>query len=104
MERRTILEMTKKAVTSLCREYPAVKEEVLKIVGGKVLDYEGKSIYLAGIKVGRQEGRQEGIQEEKQNTIKILVSLVRDQILTIEEAARRMGMSTETFREKAGML
>ena len=100
MERRTILEMTKKAVTSLCREYPAVKEEVLKIVGGKVLDYEGKSIYLAGIKVGRQEGEQTGEQKGK---LELLVSLIRDQILTIEEAARRMGMSTETFREKAGM-
>ena len=45
-----------------------------------------------GIEKGRLEGRQEGI-------ISTLVSLVKDGILNVDEAAIRANMSTEVFEK-----
>ena len=48
-----------------------------------------------GIAKGREEGIKEGI---KEGTINVLISLVKDGILSISDAARRAGMSEESFR------
>ena len=41
------------------------------------------------------KGREEGI---KEGTVNILISLVNDGILSIADAAKRAGMSEESFR------
>ena len=48
-----------------------------------------------GIAKGREEGIKEGI---KEGTINVLISLVKDGILSISDAAKRAGMSEESFR------
>ena len=53
-----------------------MQEGVVKIMGGRVLDYEAKDILRAGI----QEGRQQGI-------LKILVDLVHKGIMSAADAA-----------------
>nr|WP_314757747.1 Rpn family recombination-promoting nuclease/putative transposase [uncultured Lachnoanaerobaculum sp.] len=81
-------------------------EETINEVKGKenvtmceVLDrVEAKGIEKGmekGIAKGREEGIKEGI---KEGTINVLISLVNDGILSISDAARRAGMSEESFR------
>ena len=53
---------------------------------------------------GREAGKAEGIVEgETKGMRKILVSLVRDGILTLKDAAKRAGVSEETFRKMAAL-
>ena len=52
-----------------------------------------------GIAKGREEGIKEGIKKGiKEGTVQVLISLVKDGILSISDAARRAGMSEESFR------
>ena len=48
---------------------------------------------------GREEGIKEGIKKGiKEGTVNILISLVNDGILSIADAAKRAGISEESFR------
>ena len=73
-------------------------EETINEVRGKenvtmceVLD----RVEAKGIAKGREEGIKEGI---KEGTVQVLISLVKDGILSISDASRRAGMSEESFR------
>ena len=52
--------MLKTYCSNIAFKYSNVQKEVKKIMGGKVLDYEGRSIFYEGIEQGRSEGRLEG--------------------------------------------
>ena len=54
--RRTILEMSKKVLENIAVKYSNVQKEVKKIMGGKILDYEGRNIFYEGVEQGRNEG------------------------------------------------
>lgn len=56
------------------------------MAGGKVLDYEAKRILIRG----RDRGK-----------LLILSELVQDELITIEEAAKRVDMNVEEFEYKA---
>lgn len=59
-----------------------ISEGVKDIMGGKVLDYEAKKI--------KMEGLEEGISQGMQLT---LINLVREGLLSAEEAAKRLNKS-----------
>ena len=58
-DRRTILEMSKKVLENIAAKYDNIQKEVKEIMGGRVLDYEGKSIFNEGIAIGEERGRRE---------------------------------------------
>lgn len=58
-------------------------------MGGKVLEYEAKDILRKGIKEGIEVGKFETLRE-----------LVKDGILSIEEAAKRAEMTVEEFEKE----
>ena len=58
-DRRTILEMSKKVLENIAAKYQNIQQEVKEIMGGRVLDYEGRSIFYDGIAVGEERGRSE---------------------------------------------
>ena len=58
-DRRTILEMSKKVLENIAAKYNNIQKEVKEIMGGRVLDYEGRSIFYDGIAVGEERGRRE---------------------------------------------
>ena len=60
-------------------------------MGGKVLEYEAKTIL--------NQGRKEGFQAGLQKGIITLASLVKDGILTPSDAAKRLGMTEEDFQK-----
>lgn len=83
-EKCVILDMLKRVVRSVTAKYQRVRERIGDVMGGRVLEYEAKTI----LRQGRQEGRQEG-------QLSVYVELVRDGLITLSEAARRMKMSEE---------
>jgi len=53
-----------------------------------------------GLEEGRKEGREEGREEGR---IELLASLVREDVLSITDAAGKAEMSLEEFRSRAGL-
>ena len=71
-DRRTILEMSKKVLENIAVKYDNIQKEVKDIMGGRVLDYEGRSIFYDGVARGRIEGEEHGRREEKFDTARRL--------------------------------
>ena len=59
--------MSKKVVENIANKYENVKEGVEAIMGGRVLEYEGKRIFNEGRNEGFNEGRNEGFNEGQKN-------------------------------------
>lgn len=54
--KKTILEMSGKVLENIARRYDNVREGVKSVMGGRVLEYEAKTILNEGMKQGLQEG------------------------------------------------
>lgn len=93
----TINDMSGKVLENIAQKYGNVKEGVKSVMGGRILDYEAKRIK----KEGREEGKKEGLQEgKKEGQIETLVGLVKDNILSVQEAASRASLPEAGFREQ----
>ena len=64
-----------------------VRKGVEDIVNGKILEYESKTIYQNGIRLGREEGR-----EEKE--ISMIVSMLKNK-LSLEQIVTITGLTME---------
>ena len=84
----TIVDMTDKVARNLASGYEKVREGVKDVMGGRILEYEAKRIREEGLERGLEQGLEKGRHE-------ILMELVYDGILTMEEAAERMGKNRE---------
>lgn len=87
-QRQTILDMSKKAVEALTNKFAKVKEGVLDVMGGKILEYEARTIM--------NEGRAEG---EEAKAIEIALNLLAKKILSDEQIASVTGLSVEKVKE-----
>lgn len=76
--------MSNKVIENIASRYARVRKEVTSVMGGKILEYEAKTILQRGI----QEGRLESYAE-----------LVKDGILPVEEAAKRLHMKEEELKK-----
>ncbi len=84
--KKTICEMSERVITKLAMKYESIRKEVTDIMGGKVLEYEAKTILRKGIKAGKIEAYHE---------------LVNDGLLSVEEAAKRANMTIEEFQKES---
>lgn len=73
--------MSKKVLEHIARKYDNIREGVKSVMGGKVLEYEAKTI--------KNEGR-----------LEVLIDLVCDGLLTVKEAALRADITEDVFQEK----
>ena len=63
----------------------------------EIFEEESKDVWIKeGRKEGRKEGKKEGI---KEGAINILITLVKDGIISIEEAAKRANISVSKFEK-----
>ena len=60
---RSIITMSRKVIVNLAAQYENVKKGVDSVMGGQILEYEGKTIFREGEQKGRQEGLREGEQK-----------------------------------------
>ena len=67
----------------------------------EIFEEESKDVWIKeGRKEGRKEGKKEGIKEGiKEGAINILLNLVKDGIISIEEAAKRANISVSKFEK-----
>lgn len=86
--KKTICEMSERVINKLAIKYESIRKEVTDIMGGKVLEYEAKDILRRGIKEGIEVGKFETLSD-----------LVKDNLLSIEEAAKRAEMTVEEFKK-----
>lgn len=77
----TIIDMSNKVLEHIARRYESIREGVKSVMGGKVLEYEAKTIRNEGWEKGREEGREEGIK----GTVSVL---------------KELGVPMQTIREK----
>lgn len=74
----TILDMSNKVLEHIARKYDSVREGVKSVMGGKVLEYEAKTIKREGIKEGRKEGIREGREEGRREGIRGTVAVLKE--------------------------
>lgn len=79
--KKTICEMSERVMAKLSAKYESIRKEVTSIMGGKVLEYEAKDI----LRKGKTEA---------------YLELVKDGLLSVEEAARRADMTVEEFEKE----
>ena len=93
-----LCELSNNVVEKLASKYSNVEKEVTEVIGGKVLNYRSKEIYLEGCAFGREEGRKEGQKES-------IVQLVTRKYQlgdSPEKIARDLLMSEEEVEEITG--
>ena len=114
---RTILDLSRRIAESLCQKYDNIRKEIISIMGGEILEYEAKTILNEGKKqgwiLGREsglaeghksglaEGRKSGLAEGHKSGLAeglstgrmtTYLELVKEGILNIKDAARRIPM------------
>jgi len=62
--RRVILDMSKKVLETIAKNYKNIKKGVSEIMGGRVLEHEGKTIYNEGMAAGEARGEARGSYKE----------------------------------------
>lgn len=88
--------MTRKVIEQLASKYAKVRKEVTSVMGGKILEYEAKTILQRGIQAGLQEGRQAGLQEGR---LQSYIEMVKEGFLPVSEAAKRLDMKEEELKK-----
>ena len=79
------MDMSRKVLESIAKKYQKVREGVTEVMGGRVLEYEAKTI--------KNEGWLEG-------KVEVLFDLVENHVFTIKEAASYAGLTVEEFSNK----
>ena len=92
--RRTILDMSKKVLENIAAKYQNVQKGVSDIMGGRVLEHEGKTIYNAGIKEGIAVGEERGRREANFETARRL----RDMGMSDNDIHRATNISFEDLQ------
>ncbi len=59
--RCTLIDMSNKVLEHIAMKYNSVREGVKSVMGGRVLEYEAKTIRNEGIEKGIEKGIEEGI-------------------------------------------
>ncbi len=77
------------------------ENELDKVKGEMSMSYLGQMIFEDGVAAGEARGVERGIaQGIAQGNMQMLVALVKDGILKVEEAAKRLGISETEFEER----
>ena len=88
----TLVDMSNKVIEQIALKYARVRKEVTSVMGGKILEYEAKTILQRGLQEGRQAGLQEG-------RLQSYIEMVKAGFLPINEAAKRLNMKEEELKK-----
>lgn len=79
--RRVIVDMSKKVLEVLARRYEKVQKGVKEIMGGRVLEHEGKTILSQGI----AQGLTQGIAIGEERTLNAAIEFMRSNGMSSEQ-------------------
>ena len=83
-----LCELSNNVVEKLASKYSNVEKEVTEVMGGKVLNYRSKEIYLEGCAFGREEGQKESIAQLVTRKYQLGDSpekIAKDLLMSVEE-------------------
>ncbi|MBR3761792.1 MAG: hypothetical protein IKK59_03520, partial [Lachnospiraceae bacterium] len=80
----TIILMSRRIIEHVTAGYDRIRERLGEIMGGVVLDNPARAIFANGKIEGRIEGR-----------IELCIAMLKDGIIPMAEAAKRLGMNEE---------
>lgn len=99
----TIIDMSNKVLEHIAKKYTVLKEGVKNVMGGKILEYEAKTIRNAGIAEGEARGRSEGEEKGIRSLTEVCQEFGSTLIDTVEKVAVKFGLDEETSRKKVLM-
>lgn len=94
-----LCELSNNVVEKLASKYSNVEKEVTEVMGGKVLNYRSKEIYLEGCAFGRKEGQKESIVQLVTRKYQLGDSpekIAKDLLMSEEEVEEILGKTTES--------
>ena len=94
-----LINMTKRVVYNLARKYKQVQKGVSDVMGGKVLDYEAKTIFRQGVAKGREDGISEGIKKGIISLINFSKSLNASVEQTLQALMKEYKLSQEEAKK-----
>ena len=92
-----LCELSNNVVEKLASKYSNVEKEVTEVMGGKVLNYRSKEIYLEGCAFGREEGQKESIVQLVTRKYQLGDSpekIAKDLLMSEEEVEEILGKTT----------
>ena len=88
--------MSNKVLEHIAQKYDSVRKGVKAVMGGRVLEYEAKTIKNEGIKEGMEKGIEKGIEKGRQeNKRMVALAMLADKQLSLEKIAEYTGLSME---------
>ena len=91
----TITDMSEKVLEHIAAKYNTVRKGVKAIMGGKVLEYEAKTIKREGIAEGRAAEREKGIRD----TVSILKKPGIPQQTILDQISEQFHLSSESSKK-----
>ncbi len=95
----TIIDMSNRVLEHIARKYELVRKGVKEVMGGKVLDYEAKTILNEGMKRGMEKGIEKGMEKGIRGTVSILKNLGIPTQTILSEIQEQYNLSPEASRE-----
>lgn len=93
--RCTIIDMSNKVLEHIAKKYKSLREGVKSVMGGKVLEYEAKTIKWEGIREGIQQGIEQGIE----GTVTILKNLGVPSQVILKQIQEQYQLSPEASKK-----
>lgn len=88
-----LTDMIHKVAESLSVKYNKARKELDEVMGGKILEFRGESIFNKGKEEGREEGREEG-------KVEGLLDLAYDGTLSVDVAAEKAEKKYKVSKEE----
>lgn len=99
LTRKSILEFSNMVNVHLARNYAKVRKGAEDVMGGKILEYEAKTIHNNGLRIGLEQGREQGLEQgleqgraEKENSM--IISMLKNK-LSLEQIVSITGLTMD---------
>ena len=87
----------KTTINKKYKQTTSIKQELYKL-GGATMSKEMRAILDSERAEGKAEGRAEGMKQGmQQGMLKVLIDMVKDKLLSVADAAKRLGVSEKEF-------
>ena len=95
----TIMDMSGKVLDHIAMKYQSVREGVKTAMGGRILEYEAKTILKRGIAEGMEKGMEKGVEKGIRGTVSILENLGVPTETILEKIQEQYKLSPEVSRQ-----
>ncbi len=95
----TITDMSKKVMENIAKKHDSVREGVENVMGGKVLEYEAKTILKKGIAQGEKQGLEQGLEQGEELKLIQLVQKKLKKHKTEEQIAEDLEETIENITQ-----